>query len=234
MRYAYIKQYHSILTQYQQVSTSTPLYCCYLRTTDSCTVYPGSCSKVCYHQHITQIRPKIFTTTICSPSLGPRGPPACPPFRCKKNLGTYILAFVPYKSLEDFILNQRTPQASPFTPLDVHLDPLGPTWPHHLLQIFSPSSLIQSLAWRVGVGTGQCRWPVTKARAYVPRIFRGAAPQYCLRHCLHLNTWAQAHWGWACVQRMFSGTALPCLEVSAYLIVLPLHVFKRCAYVRDI
>ena len=40
---SYIKQYHSIPTQYQQVSTSTPPFCCYSRTTDSCTVYPGSC-----------------------------------------------------------------------------------------------------------------------------------------------------------------------------------------------
>ena len=41
---SYINQYRFILTQYHQVSTSTNLYCFCLGTTDSCTVYPGSCS----------------------------------------------------------------------------------------------------------------------------------------------------------------------------------------------
>ena len=40
---SYINQYRFILTQYHQVSTSTNLYCFCLGTTDSCTVYPGSC-----------------------------------------------------------------------------------------------------------------------------------------------------------------------------------------------
>ena len=37
-------QCHSILTQHHKISTSTNLYCCCLRITDFCTVYPGSCS----------------------------------------------------------------------------------------------------------------------------------------------------------------------------------------------
>ena len=40
---SYINQYRFILTQYHQVSTSTNLYCFSLGTTDSCTVYHGSC-----------------------------------------------------------------------------------------------------------------------------------------------------------------------------------------------
>ena len=35
-----------ILTQYHQVATSTKLYCFCLGTTDSCTVYPGSCLSI--------------------------------------------------------------------------------------------------------------------------------------------------------------------------------------------
>ena len=40
---SYINQYRFIMTQYHQVSTSTNLYCFCLGTTDSCTVYHGSC-----------------------------------------------------------------------------------------------------------------------------------------------------------------------------------------------
>ena len=40
----YINQYHTILTQYHQVSTSINLYCCCMGITDFCTVYPGSFS----------------------------------------------------------------------------------------------------------------------------------------------------------------------------------------------
>ena len=70
-------QYCPILTQYHQVSTSTNLYCFCLGTTDSCTVYPGSCflrfsvsvskklfSKREFHicNHVTTIKKLLFNT----------------------------------------------------------------------------------------------------------------------------------------------------------------------------
>ena len=58
----YINQYHSILTQYHQVSTSTNLYCCCMEITDFCTVYPGSC----YHRkQRRKYRPLFSVPFLC-------------------------------------------------------------------------------------------------------------------------------------------------------------------------
>ena len=66
---SYINQYRFILTQYHQVSTSTNLYCFCLGTTDSCTVYPGSCMTDFQLPNLHRFSESTSTTVTTSTSF---------------------------------------------------------------------------------------------------------------------------------------------------------------------